>query len=126
MEELNVDIDQKYQQIAKYMDKNKLILNSDKTHLLIMTSARKHATHQDFGIYLDTGSEIILPRNEEKLLGVNLSNCLSWNKHIRDTKQSLMNTLTSRINALAKIVQYTTSKLERWWPTGLPCPTSPT
>ena len=101
VEELNENLDKKYQQIAKYMEKNKLILNSDKTHLLIMTSARKHANHQDFGIYLNTGSEVVLPRNEEKLLGVNLSNCLSWNKHIRDAKQSLVSTLTSRINALA-------------------------
>ena len=107
MEELNANLDKKYQDIAKYMDKNRLILNSEKTNLLIMTSARKHANHQDFGIYLDTGSEHILPLNEEKLLGVNLSNCLSWNKHVRDTKQSLVSTLTSRINALAKICQYT-------------------
>ena len=57
MEELNDNLDKKYHQIAKYMDMNRLILNSEKTHLLIMTSARKHANHQDFGIYLDTGSE---------------------------------------------------------------------
>ena len=89
------------------MAKNKLILNSDKTHLMVMTSSKKHATHQDFGIYLDTGSEIILPRSEERLLGAMVSNSLSWNNHIRDTKKSLISTLTSRVNALSKLCQFT-------------------
>ena len=102
-DELNVEIDQKYKIIAQYMNKNKLILNSDKTHLMVMTSARKHATHENFGIYLDTGTEIILPQSEERLLGANLSNSLSWNSHIRDTKNSLISILTPRINALANI-----------------------
>ena len=56
---LNEEIDDKYKLIADYMTRNKLILNSDKTHLLIMTSNRKHQIHQDFGISLNTGSEII-------------------------------------------------------------------
>ena len=53
VEQLNDDIDDKYKIIAQYMAKNKLILNSDKTHLLVMTSARKHHTHGDFGIFLN-------------------------------------------------------------------------
>ena len=59
VEVLKEDINQKYQVIAQYMTKNKLILNSNKTHLLVMTSAKKHSTHQDFGIILDTGLETI-------------------------------------------------------------------
>ena len=107
VEELNNDLDRKYKEIAKYMDRDKLVLNSNKTHLMIMTSSRKHANYQNFGLFLDTGSEIILPQDEEKLLGVSLSNCLSWHKHIRDSDKSLLQTLTSRVNALSKISQYT-------------------
>ena len=88
------------------MNKNKLILNSDKTHLLVMTSAKKHQIYENFGIFLDTGSEIIEPQYEEKLLGALISNDLSWKNHIRDTKASLIKTLTSRINALSKVSQY--------------------
>ena len=106
MEELNNDIDEKYKIIAQYMAKNKLILNSDKTHLLVMTSARKHHTHGDFGIFLNTGSEIIQSKSEERLLGANISNDLCWNTHIRESKGSLMSSLTSRINALSKVCQY--------------------
>ena len=88
------------------MAQNKLILNSDKTHLLVMTSARMHRNHDNFGIVLHTGTEIIEPRYEERLLGAYLSNDLCWNNHIRDSKSSLMSTLTSRINALCKVCQY--------------------
>ena len=85
------------------MSKNKLVLNDEKTHLLVMTSAKNHRTHQDYNITLDTGSKIIEPISEEKLLGGIISNDLKWNCHIMDSKQSLSRILTSRINALSKI-----------------------
>ena len=107
VEELNADIDERYKVIASYMANNKLVLNSDKTHLMVMTSAKKHNTHQDFGIFLDTGTEIILPQSEEKLLGAVVSSSLAWNKHIRDSEKSLIRILTSRINALSKVCQFT-------------------
>ena len=103
---LNEDIDVKYKAIADYMNKNKLVLNSDKTHLLVMASERKHQIHDNFGINLDTGSETIEPQVEEKLLGAVVSNNLLWKNHIRDSKTSLMKTLTSRINALSKVSHY--------------------
>ena len=105
-EELNANIDSKYKIIEDYMNKNKLILKSDKTHLLVMASERKHQIHDDFWISLDTGKEIIEPQHDEKLLGATVSNNLSWKTHIRDSRTSLIKTLTSRINALYKVCQY--------------------
>ena len=52
------------------MAMNKLFLNSDKTHLLIMTSENNHKKHGNYGIELDTGSEVITPSDDECLLGV--------------------------------------------------------
>ena len=92
------------------MTNNKLILNSDKTHLMVMTSTKKHSIYHDFGIYLDTGSEIILPQSEEKLLGALVSNCLNWNSHIRNNSKSLITALTSRVNALSKVCEYSSFK----------------
>ena len=42
---VDIDLDRKYTEIAQYMDRNKLVLNYNKTHLMIMTSNRKHANH---------------------------------------------------------------------------------
>ena len=106
VKQLKVDIDAKYKVIADYMNKNKLILNSDKTHLLVMASERKHQIHDNFGLSLNTGTEVIEPQIEEKLLGALMSNNLTWKTHIRDSKNSLIQILTSRINALFKISQY--------------------
>ena len=95
------------------MSQNKLILNSDKTHLLIMSSSRKHQRFGNFEITLDTGNEIIEPKSEEKLLGGIVSNNLLWNNHIRDGQKSLSSILTLRINALRKVSWYCSFKIRK-------------
>ena len=119
VQELTVSIAQKYSVISEYMASNRLILNSDKTHLMVMTSARMHSVHQDFGIYLDTGSETILPQNEERLLGAIVSNDLSWNSHVRDSKNSLISTLTSRVNALSKMCRFSNFQFRKMVANGI-------
>ena len=101
------------------MAQNRLILNSDKTHLLVMTSARRHTIHHNFGISLNTGTEIIQPQSEERLLGATVSNSLSWNRHIRDSKSSLLSCLNSRINGLAKVCQYSSFRNRKMVANGL-------
>ena len=59
---------------------------------------------------MDTGSEKIEPRSEERLLGTTVSNDLGWSRHIRDGKKSLISILTSRINALNKVASYSSFK----------------
>merc|ERR1711997_808082 len=85
------------------MAKNKLVLNGDKTHLLVLASSKNHKKHENYGITLDTGTKIIQPSEYEKLLGGFISNDLSWKEHIRDNEKSLFKVITSRINALSKI-----------------------
>ena len=112
-EQLTVDIKNKYKVIAEYMGKNKLILNSDKTHLLVLTSARNHRLHGNFNITLDTGNEIIEPRSEERLLGGIISSNLKWNSHVQDHQKSLSKILTSKINALSKISAYSSFRTRK-------------
>ena len=105
-ETLKQDIDQTYQVIANYMHRNRLVINGDKTHLLIMTSQSNHRKHGDYDIVLNTGNEIIKPINMEKLLGGFITNNFKWNENLRDNKKSVSNTVTSRINALTKVSRY--------------------
>ena len=107
-------MDAKYQNITQYMAKNKLILNTNKTHLLVMASKRQHKINGDFGISLNTGNEIIQPTCNEKLLGAIISNDMEWSMHIRDHKESLQRNLSTRLNALTKvcmIADFATRKL---------------
>ena len=75
-------IEEKYEEITEYMASNRLVLNSDKTHLLVMASRKKHKKNGDYGIYLNTGSEIISPQAHEKLLGCNINLDFTRNEHL--------------------------------------------
>ena len=70
---------------------------------MVMASSRKHKKYGDFGIFLDTGNEIVHPISYEKLLGAVVSDNFTWNQHIRDHKNSLIKRLTLKVNALYKI-----------------------
>ena len=72
----------KHQPIAEYMIRKRLILNKDKTHLIVITQGRNQPR-----ITLDTGSEKIEPQSEERLLGVTVSNDLKWSRHKTDGKK---------------------------------------
>jgi hypothetical protein len=70
------------------MPSNKLVLNSDKTHLLVMATPYQHWHFQDFGISLNTGAETIEPVATEKLLGGHITSNFSFNEHMKDNEKS--------------------------------------
>ena len=82
---------------------NRLVINSDKTRVLVMASAHKHRKHQNFGIQLNTGNEIITPVDSETLLGAKLSNNFTWNLHVRDDPKSIFRILSTKLRILKKI-----------------------
>ena len=118
-QQLTMAINEKYKSVSNFMNQNKLVLNSDKTHLLVMASSQKHRKHGDFGITLNTGAEIVEPISHEKLLGANISNNFLWNLHIRDDDKSMFRSLTSKINALFKISQFASFKTRKLVASGL-------
>ena len=108
-----------FKKISQYMTKNKLFLNSDKTHLLVMDSHKSHLIHNNFGITLDTGSEIIEPSPEERLLGANMTNDFLRKTHLRDHKKSLISTLKTKNNALSIICHYSSFIVRKMLANGL-------
>ena len=97
--DLNHAINVKYREIATYMAANRLSLNSEKTHLMIMTSSRQHRINEDFGIVLNTDVGLIYPSFNERLLGVQVSNDFTWNEHVLQ----LVKSLTFKLNGLCKV-----------------------
>ena len=93
----------KYRLLENWISGNKLVINPDKTHLMVMSSRRMKAQCKDVSI--QAGEYTIKPTETETLLGGNLHQSLQWNHHIRDGKKSLMKQLTGRINGLKKITQ---------------------
>ena len=69
---LNRELKSTYESIAEYMSANKLVLNTDKTHLLVMASETQHRLYGNYGVELDTGNEIILPEEHDRLGAIQL------------------------------------------------------
>ena len=98
---LSTVLTSKYEKLADWMHANKLVLNSEKTHLMVMGSRRHYALRSQVKVM--AGDFQIGLSESEKLLGGQLQQNLEWNAHIRDSKSSLMSQLTNRINGLRKV-----------------------
>ena len=77
----------RYNLLEDWVNGNKLVINPDKTHLLVMgpksISARRNQ------VRIQAGQFIIVPTETEKLIGCHLHQSLQWNQHIRDNKHSI-------------------------------------
>ena len=91
----------KYNKLAEWMNSNKLVINPDKTHLMVMGSRKHRNMRKDVSIL--AGNHIIVPTESEKLLGGLLHQELGWGQLIRDHKASLLNQLNSRMYGLRKV-----------------------
>ena len=112
-------ITEKYNEISEYMNNNRLILNSDKTRVLVMASSHKHKKYGNFGIELNTGTEVIQPVECEVLLGATLTDNFQWNYHIRDGENALVKSLSRKNTALGRISKIADFKTRKMIGSGL-------
>ena len=99
-----------YQSIEEYMNSNKLKINGDKSHLVVMTkgdgvgggaiAAEKRAV-----ITLEAGGKVIGGSEQERLLGGIIHQSGSWKMFIREGKGSIVKQLISRTGALKIIAK---------------------
>ena len=96
---LNQKLNLKYSALSSYMNSNRLKLNDDNTHLLIMTTQqRKRLLNID--VEIATEFDNIKPIKSEKLLGIQIQDNLKWTEYIQNNENSLLRQLNSRLNAL--------------------------
>ena len=98
----------KYTMLEDWMSSNKLVVNQDKTHLLVMGTKKMAAKRNE--VSMRSGQFTIKPSVTEKLLGGHIHQSLLWNHHLADHKNSLISQLTSRINGLKKVASTATFK----------------
>ena len=99
---LEQKLNEKYAVLANYMANNKLKLNDDKTHLLIMTTKQKQRII-NIEIKISTPTEDIKPIKSEKLLGIFIQDDLKWTDYVQNNEKSLLKQLNTRLNALKLI-----------------------
>ena len=104
-DELSNKMTDKYNLISDYMTSNKLKLNDDKTHLLVLMTSKKRR-NRTIDVSITTPTEIIEPSPCETLLGCVIHEGMKWAHYILhgnpapDGQKSLIVQLTSRLNGL--------------------------
>ena len=99
-------LNEKYKLLERWMNNNKLVINPDKTHLMVM--AGRGLALQRERVSMMAGVYNIKPTETETLLGGHIHQSLHWNQHIRDHEGSLIRQLTYRINGLKRIARNST------------------
>ena len=101
---LSEKLDAKFSVISDFMVSNKLKLNDDKTHLMVMTTSQKRKKRNpNVHVQLTTPAKVIAPSSSEVLLGATIHQDMKWAEHIQDSKESLLRSLSTRIGALKVI-----------------------
>ena len=100
-EVLSAALTQQYNIISKYMVANKLVINDDKTQLVVMGTKSTAARRDE--VVLQAGEHVITPASSAKLLGGQISQDLKWRRHLLDGDQSVIKQLNSRVNGLVLI-----------------------
>ena len=102
-EQLTATLSRKYGVMADFLTDNKLKVNDDKTHLLVMATVQKRR-HVDTSLTrIITPSSTVTPSNTERLLGAEICTDMKWKEHILESDQSLVKDLNKRLGALKKI-----------------------
>ena len=98
---LSNELEYQHKKISDYMAANKLVINGDKTQLVVVGS--RQASELRSQVRLQAGQHLIVPAPTAKLLGGVVSQDGKWKHHILSSDQSLIKQITSRINGLSMI-----------------------
>ena len=98
---LSAKLTAKYKVMSQFLVNNRLKLNDDKTHLMVLTTSKtRRRLDPSTRVSITTPTEIITPSPYEKLLGGVIHQDMKWNEHLQDNEDSLMKSLRSRLGAL--------------------------
>ena len=118
-DELSAKLSQKYSALADFLTANKLKVNDDKTHLLVMSTRQKRRHRDTSGITINTPTAIIKPSQKERLLGAQVHQDMHWKEHILDSDDSLIKSLNKRAGALKKISRTASFKTRKMIANGI-------
>ena len=98
-EQLTEILTKKYGVMADFLTDNKLKVNDDKTHLLVMTTMQKRRTVDTNATRIVTPSSTVEPSSTERLLGAEIHHDMRWKQHILESENSLVKELNKRQGA---------------------------
>ena len=93
-----------YSKIEEYTHSNKLVINSAKTHLLVMVG-RGAVAAKRMEVQVKAGQDTIEKSVTEKLLGGIIHNTGRWNEMVKNGGSSIISQLAGRLNGMKKLRQ---------------------
>ena len=103
---LTENLTSKYKLMSDFLVSNRLKLNDDKTHLMVMSTSQARLSKEKKGtrkVEISTPAKVIKPSESEKLLGCWIHQDMKWSEHLQDSEESLVRSLNSRVGALKMI-----------------------
>ena len=101
-EVLSLKLSSHYKKVERYMHANKLVINSDKTHLIVMAGRGAVSARR---MEVKAGRDTIKQSETEKLLGGVIQNSGKWSAMIKNGNNSIVCQLAGRLNSLKKLQQ---------------------
>ena len=105
----------KYKLLSEFLVNNRLKLNDDKTHLLVLTTSQTRRRAGGFeNVVISTPAGDISPTPVEKLLGAWIHQDLKWSEHLQDNDENLVKALTTRLSGIkmvCKVAAFQTRKM---------------
>ena len=101
---LSDKLSDKFTVMADYLTANRLKVNSDKTHLIVMTTEQKRR-HHPTRARIVTETEVIEPTQVERLLGAYIHQDMKWTEYLRNNENSLLHCLNQRLGAIKKVAR---------------------
>ena len=118
-DQLSDTLTKKYKVMADFLTDNKLKVNDDKTHLLVMTTRQKRRFVNTNSVKIQTPTAIISPSKVERLLGVQVHQDMRWVEHILENENSLVKSLNQRLGAIKKLANMISFKTRKSVATGI-------
>ena len=94
----------KFQRMSQYLTENRLYINTDKTHIMIMCTEQRRKHIETTAVSLHTGCEVIFPTPVEFLLGVQVDQYLVFGTNLFNGKSYVISSLNITIEALKKVL----------------------
>ena len=112
-DELSAKLTQKYNSLANFLTANKLKINDDKTHLLVMSTGQKRRFRDTSTITINTPTAIITPSSVERLLGAQVHQDMHWKEHLLENDDALLKSLSKKTGAIRKIIRAASFKTRK-------------
>ena len=111
---LSKKLSEKFKLLSDFLVSNRLKLNDDKTHLMVLTTSQKRRRNIcDLQVTITTPTKTVTATPVERLLGGWIDQDLKWAEHILHNKESLVRGLTTRVSALKMVCKAAPLKVRK-------------